>query len=316
MDRIEAMRIFVRVAERGSFAAVARQADVARSAITRQIAALEKHLGVRLLSRSTRRLALTAAGDAYLVRCREILALVDAAESGVANERAVPEGRLRVGLPLGFGVHRLAPLLLGFAAAHPRVQLELDFSDRRLDLVEQGYDLAIRVTTRLSPDTVARKLGSARMVVVASPAYLAKAGRPTHPSQLVTHAALTYQGEESRHAWRFTSGGEVTAFPVTSRFCASDGEVLARAAAAGLGIARLPDFLVRDGLASGALEAVLDRFASPPLGIHALLPGRGPVPLRVRLLLEHIAAGLAAERSRPSRRPVRSRATRSRGRAQ
>jgi DNA-binding transcriptional LysR family regulator len=160
MDRLEAMHLFMRVAELGSFSAVALQLGVARSVVTRQIAALENHLGVKLMARSTRRLALTSAGAAYLEKCRVILNLVDTAEADVAEERLTPRGNIRISLPLSFGIKRLAPLLLDFSQRHPEVSLDMDYSDRRINLIEEGIDLAIRITRRLDPGDVARKIGS------------------------------------------------------------------------------------------------------------------------------------------------------------
>jgi DNA-binding transcriptional LysR family regulator len=148
MDRLDAMHLFVRVAETGSFSGVAQQLGVARSVVTRQIAALEAHLGVKLMARSTRRLALTAAGTTYLEKCRVILNLVEVAEADVAEERATPRGRIRVSVPLSFGLKRLAPLLLDFLRRYPEVGLDMDYSDRRANLIEEGIDLSIRITRR------------------------------------------------------------------------------------------------------------------------------------------------------------------------
>lgn len=292
MDRLEAMRAFVRVAEVGSFSAVAQQAGVARSVVTRQIAALEAHLGTRLMARSTRRLSLTSAGTAYLERCRVILNLVEAAESDVAAERAVVRGKLRIGLPLSLGLRRLAPLLLDFAAAHPAVALEMDYTDRRVDLVEEGFDLCIRVTGRLREDDVARKLGESRMKTVASPDYLARHGRPEHPADLARHECLGYTGGVDPGAWPYTIDGRVENVYVQSRMSANNGDVLAAAAARGYGITLQPDFIADPWLADGRLVEVLPRHAPPPLGVYALLPGTRHLPYRVRALIDFIAARL------------------------
>jgi len=159
MDKLDAMQTFVRVAEAGSFIAVARQLQVARSVVTRQVDALEKHLGAKLITRTTRSLTLTAAGAAYLEKCRVILNMVDAAESGVAEEKAVPRGRIRLGLPLSFGLLELMPALLDFARDQPQVELVMDLSDRRANLVEEGLDLSIRITNDLQPGDIVRPLG-------------------------------------------------------------------------------------------------------------------------------------------------------------
>lgn len=292
MDRLEAMRVFVRVAELGSFSAVAQQLGVARSVVTRQVAALEAHLGAKLMVRSTRRLALTSAGNAYLEKCRVILNLVDAAETDAAEQRAVARGNVRVGLPLSFGLKRLAPLLLEFADRHPQVNLEMDYSDRRVDLVEEGFDLSIRITARLAPTDVVRRLGSSRLLTVASPAYLARHGRPRHPADLAGHECLTYLGDPSPNSWTYGSGERSERVSVRSRYSANNGDVLAEAAARGLGIALQPDFIAGPYLSDGRLESLLEGFTPPELGVYALLPGTRYLPHRVRVLIEFLAERL------------------------
>ena len=240
MDRLDAMHLFMRVAELGSFAAVAQQLGIARSVVTRQIAALESHLGVKLMVRSTRRLALTSAGSAYLEKCRVILNLVEAAETDVARERLTPRGNIRISVPLSFGIRRLAPLLLDFAQANPEVSLDMDYSDRRLNLIEEGIDLAIRITRRLEPGDVARKIGSVRLLVIAAPAYLERHGRPQHPAELANHECLGYTTGGSGQNWQFTVAGQLQGFSLRSRINANNGDVLAEFAARGLGIKRTP----------------------------------------------------------------------------
>jgi DNA-binding transcriptional LysR family regulator len=292
MDRLDAMRLFVRVAELGSFAAVARQLGVARSIVTRQVAALEAHLGAKLMVRSTRQLSLTSAGTAYLEKCRVILNLVDAAETGVAEERAVARGNIRIGLPLSFGLRRLAPLLLEFAERHPAVSLEMDYTDRRVDLVEEGFDLSIRITSRLAPTEVVRRLGSCSVVTVAAPGYLARHGRPASPSELAGHACLVYSGDVDPGTWSFGRGERVVRVEVRSRFSANNGDVLAEAAAHGLGITQAPDFIAQPYLEDGRLEQILADFAPVELGVYALLPGARHLPYRVRALIDFISTRL------------------------
>ena len=192
MDRLDAMHLFVRVAELGSFAAAAQQTGLARSVVTRQIAALENHLGCKLMARSTRRLTLTSAGTAYLEKCRVILNLVEAAETDIAAERQTPRGQIRVASPLSFGLKRVAPWLLEFASMYPEVSLDMDYSDRRMNLIEEGVDLSIRITRRLASGDITRKLGVSRMKLVASPDYLARHGRPQKPEDLSHHEYLGY----------------------------------------------------------------------------------------------------------------------------
>jgi DNA-binding transcriptional LysR family regulator len=293
MDRLDAMHLFLRVAELGSFAAVAQQLGVARSVVTRQIAALETHLGVKLMVRSTRRLALTSAGTAYLEKCRVILNLVEAAETDVAQERLTPRGNIRISLPLSFGIKRLAPLLLDFAQANPEVSLDMDYSDRRINLIEEGIDLAIRITRRLEPGDVARKIGSARLLAVAAPDYLARHGRPQHPAELAHHECLGYTMGGSGQSWQFTVDGQVASFPLRSRINANNGEVLTECAARGLGVTLQPDFIVAGFVAGGRVEEILGDFPTPELGIYAVLPSNRHVPHRVRALMDYLASALA-----------------------
>ncbi|UCV09385.1 LysR family transcriptional regulator [Dechloromonas denitrificans] len=293
MDRLDAMHLFVRVAELGSFAAVAQQLGLARSVVTRQIAALEAHLGVKLMARSTRRLSLTSAGTAYLEKCRVILNLVETAETDVAEERVNPRGNIRISLPLSFGLKRLAPLLLEFSRRYPEVGLDMDYSDRRVNLIEEGIDLSIRITRRLEGSDIARRIGSARLLAVASPDYLARHGRPQHPAELAHHECLGYTVGGTGQNWQFMVDGQLASFPVRSRIHANNGDVLTEAAAQGLGITLQPDFIIDGALAAGRIEAVLAEFPAPELGIYAMLPSNRHVPHRVRVLMDALAAGLA-----------------------
>jgi DNA-binding transcriptional LysR family regulator len=288
LDRIDSMRIFVRVAEQGSFSGVAQQLNVARSAVTRQVAGLEAHLGAKLLARSTRRLSLTSAGASYLEKCREILSLVEAAESDISDDRQALRGHIRITLPLSFGIRQLMPLFGDFMGDHPEVALELDFNDRRTNLIEGGFDLAIRISDRLDPGDVARKIGSSQGVIVASPAYLARHGRPVHPRDLAGHACFGYL-LEARSSWSFLIAGKTQSFPVSGRLKANNGDALLAAAAQGLGIARAPTFIAEQAVRSGQLELLLTAFPTPELGIYAVFPGNRYVPQRVRVLVEFLA---------------------------
>ena len=293
MDRLEAMHVFVRVAELGSFSAVALQLGVARSVVTRQIAALEAHLGVKLMVRSTRRLALTSAGSAYLEKCRVILNLVDTAETDVAAERLAPRGNVRLSLPLSFGVTHLGPLLLEFSGRYPEVSLEMDFSDRSVNLIGEAFDLTIRITSHLKSGDIARKISSRRLRVVAAPDYLARHGRPLHPSELVNHACLGYTLGGGAMSWQFAVDGVAQSFPIRCRINSNNGEVLTEAAALGLGITCHPDFIVDRYIAEGRLEEILTEFPAPELGVYAVLPTNRHVPRRIRVLMDFLAEKLA-----------------------
>jgi DNA-binding transcriptional LysR family regulator len=294
MDRLDAMQLFVRVAELGSFAGAAQQLGVARSVVTRQIAGLEAHLGVKLMARSTRRLTLTSAGTAYLEKCRVILNLVEAAEIGVAEERQTPRGNIRISLPLSFGLKRLAPLLLDFSQRYPEVALDMDYSDRRVNLIEEGIDLSIRVTRRLDAGDVARRIGTSRMRVLASPDYLSRHGQPAHPAELAHHVCLGYTNAGAATTWQFVVDGQLENFPIRSRINANNGDVLTEAAAQGLGIACQPDFIAGSFIAAGRVVEILVDYPGPELGIYAMLPSNRHIPHRVRVLMDFLAARLAS----------------------
>jgi len=299
MDRLDSMRVYLRVAELGSFAAVARQMGVARSVITRQVAALEAHLGVRLIARTTRSLTLTAAGSTYLERCREILGLLEATENELVEGHQKPRGLIRLSVPLSFGLHQLAPLLIDFSAAHPEVSTAIDFTDRRVNLVEEGLDLAIRVSRSLSPLDVARRLGSSRLLVIASAEYLRRHGVPRHPAELASHECLIYlpaqQGE-----WQFLVDGVSETFPVQGRMRANNGDVLLEAVIRDLGIAAQPAFICASAIKAGLVQTLLDDYPMPELGIWALFPGSRYLPQRVRVLVDYLAARIGPQPHRDS----------------
>lgn len=294
MDRLDAMHLFVRVAELGSFAAVAQQMGVARSVVTRQIAGLENHLGVKLMVRSTRHLSLTSAGTAYLEKCRVILNLVEAAETDVAADRQTPRGQIRISLPLSFGIQRIAPALLDFCQRFPEISLDMDYTDNRVKLIEDGIDISIRVSGRLEPGDVARKLGTAKLHLIASADYLARHGCPLHPKELSHHECLGYVANGSVINWRFMIDGQLETISVRSRINANNGEVLTEAVALGLGISLQPDFVVAPFIEAGRVQTILDHFLPPELGVYALLPSNRQVPHRVRVLMEFLAEHLQA----------------------
>ncbi|MGO9446507.1 MAG: LysR family transcriptional regulator, partial [Thiobacillaceae bacterium] len=288
LDRLDGMRLFVRVAELGSFTAVAQQLNVARSVVTRQVAALESHLGTKLIARSTRRLNLTSAGTAYMEKCREILSLVEAAEADLTEDRQMPRGHIRITLPFSFGIRQLMPMFCDFMTLNPDISIELEFSDRRVNLIEGGFDLAIRIADRLAPGDVARKIGSSQNVIAASPSYLKRHGRPTHPRELVNHACFAYL-LAARSGWPFIVDDETRLFPINGRLEANSGDALLEAAIHGLGICRTPTFIAEQPVREHKLEILLPKFAMPELGIYAIFPGNRYVPHRVRTLVDYLA---------------------------
>ncbi len=288
MDKLQAMRIFVRVAELNSFSGVAQQLGVARSVVTRQVAALENHLGTKLMARSTRRLTLTSEGASYLEKCRVILNLVDAAETGIAEERLAPRGLIRISVPLSFGLKRVMPHLLEFVRRYPEVNLDMDYSDRRVNLIEDGIDLSIRITHKLESTDVVRKISHSRLCVIASPDYLARCGTPMHPAELTHHQCLGYTIAGGQQAWQFLINDKLLSFPLRSQINANNGEALTEAAAQGLGITCQPDFIAQPYLASGKVKEILTNYSLPELGIYAMLPSNRQIPYRVRVLMEFL----------------------------
>ena len=294
MDRLAAMQIFVRVAEAGSFTAVAAQMNVARSAITRQIAALEAHLGVKLMARSTRRLSLTSAGASYLEQCRDILDRIAGAEGDLAGERQTLRGTIRTTVPLSFGLLHLTPLILEFSKDHPDIHIDLDFNDRRVNLIEEGMDLGLRITRRLPETTVARRLTVCRSVVVASPDYLRRHGEPRHPDELTQRACLAYS-LTSRSSWTFLVDGMPHAVEISGPISANNGNALQEAAIQGMGIVFQPTFIAAEAIRQGKLVPILRKFPIPALDMFAVFPGTRFVPQRVRAFVDFLAEQLGPE---------------------
>ncbi len=303
MDRLAAMQTFVRVAESGSFTAVADQLNLARSAVTRQIASLEAHLGVKLISRSTRRLSLTQEGLSYLTQCREILDRINSAEASLSQDKNAAKGLIRATLPMSFGLRHVMPLVTEFATLHPELSIDLDFSDRRVDLVEEGFDFGLRITGQLPESQVARRLCTCRFVVAASPAYLECHGEPRHPGDLKQHQCLLYS-LAMRSSWRFEVNGELQSIEVGGIFSADSGDAIQRAAIGGMGIAYQPSFLASEAIRSGELRRILADFRLPEIGIYIVFPSNRFVPQRVRQLVDFLADRLSESNGQDTRLPV------------
>ena len=267
-----------------------------RSVVTRQVAALEKSLGVKLINRSTRRLSLSTAGAAYLEKCRVILHMVESAETSLKKDTGDLRGKIRLALPLSFGLSRLMPELMKFADEHPNIELSFDFSDRRTNLIEDGIDLAVRITAHLQPGDVARKLGQCNLLTLAAPTYLARHGRPQRPEQLAQHVCLAYSHDTLHSTWAFRQDGVDVSVAVQGRVAANNGEALMLAASHGLGITRQPDFIAEPFLKDARVVTVLDDFRPAPLGIYALLPSNRFIPLRIAVLMDFLSRRLQGEK--------------------
>jgi DNA-binding transcriptional LysR family regulator len=284
------MLIFARVVEAMSFTAAARRLEVSKSVVSARVGALEERLGTRLLHRTTRRLTLTPDGVRFYDRCARVTAEADEAVS--VSEGDVVRGLVRVTAPEGFSQRHLVGAFAAFIEAHPDIRLELAPTDRLVDLVGEGFDLAVRISARLSDSSlVARRLASDRMVLAASPAYLARRGEPRDPGELVQHTCLRYARLKAREEWAF----EGLAVSVDGPLAASSGTLLREAALAGLGIAVLPESEIGEELAAGRLATVLDgTLRGAALGVFALHAARPPA--RVRAVVDHLVAWFATPR--------------------
>lgn len=292
MDRFQAIRAFVVVVEQGSFARAADRLDQSVSSVSRQIADLEAHLDARLLNRTTRRLSLTEAGRDFHERSVQLLADLDEAEQAAGGVGAAPRGTLKLTAPITYGVRVLAPRLASFTARYPDVRLDIELSDRAVDLVDEGFDLAVRIGAIRNPNLVARRVGETRLVCCASPAYLAAHGTPATPADLARHACLTYEYAPVRSQWRFVdaNGAEQIA-KVAGPMHGNNGEMLAALAAQGAGVTLEPDFIVEPLIASGRLVPILVGYEVPPIPIHAAYPSRRHLSAKVRAFIDHLVAG-------------------------
>lgn len=291
MDRFANLEALVAVVETGSFSRAAERLGVAKSVVSRRVGLLETQLGTRLLQRTTRTLSLTAPGRQFYARAVGILAELEEAEQSIADASASLRGGLRVAAPLSFGLHHLTAALNDFLDEHPGIEPELDLNDREVNLVEEGFDMAVRIGTLRDSTLVARRLGTARFVTCASPDYLERHGVPRHPRELEGHRGLQYTHVPVRQTWQFSDGtrGTHTAIPHI-RLRANNGDVLAAAAVAGLGILSSPTFIVSDLIVAGRLQTILDGFCRPAVGIHAVYPPGRLMPRRIQAFADALAA--------------------------
>lgn len=287
-DRLNQMAAFVEVARQGSFVRAAERLGVNVSATSRGVAALEARLGVRLFQRSTRRVALTEAGRAHYARCEALLNEFDDAEAAVSQLSGAINGTLRVTIPAGLGMTHIVPFVAGFLERHPGLELDLSLANRIVDLVEEGYDLAIRVGGQRDARLVVRKLGSSRRVLVASPDYLERRGTPRTPAALASHTRLVLEVGLAPRVWRLVNGADEVAIDTPSRVRSSDAIALRQLCVDGSGIAFVPGFVVADDLAAGRLKRVLPRWASPVQEIHAIYPANRFIPAKVRAFVDYL----------------------------
>jgi len=294
VDRFEAIRVFSQVVELGGFSKAAEHLGLSSTATSRHVADLEAHLQTRLLNRTTRRVSLTESGRAFYERCVQLLADLEEAEQEASRAAVVPRGTIKLTAPVNFGVRHLAPAIADFLAEHGEVRFDVSLSDRIVDLVEEGFDLGIRVGTAGPEHLVARKLGETRVVPCASPEYLARRGAPQHPEDLQQHDCFTYEYVTPKNVWRFRdpAGGE-RAVRVGGRLHSNNGDLLAEAAARGAGIVLEPAFIVGPEVRAGRLVPLLQDYIPAPAPIYAVYPSRKHLSAKVRRFVDFLVERLS-----------------------
>jgi len=289
MDKFQEMRVFAGVVDAGSFVAAADALGLSKAAVSRLVAQLEQRLGVRLLQRTTRRLSLTGEGEVFLARCRDILASIEESEAEVSTRAASASGLLKISVPVSFATRHLAPLWSEFLAAHPRLALDVHLADRVVDLVDEGFDAAVRIARLPDSSLVSRKLASTRLVMCAAPAYLRKHGKPKHPDDLASHEVIGYSLLATPGQWHLQGPDGPVTVKIRPRLWTNNGDTSVAAAVRGAGIDLQPSFLIADELADGRLVEVLPQWRAMELGVYALYPSRKFVLPKVRALVDFLA---------------------------
>lgn len=283
------MRCFLQVVEAQSVTRAAEALGLAPSAVSRRLKELERRLGATLMTRTTRRMSLTEAGQIFAARAERILADLDEAESEVSDAAHLLSGTLRVACPLSFGVSYLTPIVTDFMRTHPNLLVEVDYSDRRVDLVGEGLDLAIRIGTLEDSSLIARKIADVPMLVLASPGFLEQRGRPAQPEDMAGWPAIAYVGSARSDAWSFTDQtGREGRIALEPRMRANNGTAVCDAAAAGLGVALQPEFICADHVSRGSLEVLLADCAWPTVTIHTVYPHTKHLSAKARAFMDYV----------------------------
>jgi DNA-binding transcriptional LysR family regulator len=285
-DKLRSMQVFAAAATAGSFAAAAQELGMSAVMVGKHVQALEQQLGARLIERSTRRQALTEIGAAYLERCCDVLAGVDAADRVAENLRAEPQGSLRISAPATYGEQRLAPIIGAYAALYPQVNIDLVLSNRVVDMAEEGIDVAIRSGPIADTGLIARPLRPGRVLAAASPGYLKRCGTPRHPSDLATHNCLMFAGASS--TWRFARDGEEVSVQARGTLASNTGASLVAAAIAGMGVAVQADLLMEPALESGKLKRLLPKWELPSRPLHILRRPESRPSAKVRSFVDFV----------------------------
>ena len=288
MDTLDGMRTFVAVVSEGSFSRAAERLKMSPQLVSKYVAQLESRLGARLLNRSTRRLSVTEVGQAYYERCGDVLADIDEMEIAVGDAAAAAHGTLRINAPMTFGTMHLSTAIAGYQGGQPGVAVDLTLDDRVVDIVSEGYDIAIRIGRLRESSLVARKLAPVRLVVCASPDYLVARGVPGTPQDLKDHDCLQYTLSSHADRWQFSEGGETHDVQVAGSFLANNGDAIRLAALAGRGVALQPTFIVGDDIRAGRLQRVLQDYDVAPMGVYAVYAHRKYLSGKVRTFVDYL----------------------------
>ncbi len=295
----EAMAIFAKVVEQRSFAGAAQELTLSKATVSKAVSRLEERLGTRLFNRTSRRLALTDAGQRLSERAIRLLADGEEAETEALAQSIVPRGLVRFAVPMTFGVKKIAPLLPAFLEQYPEVAIDLHLSDATVDLIGEGFDLALRIARLPDSSLIARRLCAIPRYTVAAPSYLKRYGRPTHPMHLAEHKCFGYAYLATAGVWHYTNAaGEQASVRPAGQLRVNNGEAVLPAVIAGLGIADLPEFIVGDAIAAGQVEVILKGWKQPEGAMHLVMPPGGPRPARVEALADFLVKQLAKDRKR------------------
>jgi len=290
MDKLSNMKAFAQVAETGSFAESAKRMGLAVSVVSKRVKDLEAHLSTQLLHRTTRKVRLTDTGYSYLEYVRRFLDELEEVEENIRHKTQKPVGEIKLAAPLSFGVKYLGPALSDFLRRYPDVSIKSFLSDRPVDLVEEGYDLSVRIGQLKHASLISKKLANCRRVVCASPAYFSQNGQPEKPSDLILHNCMSYINLAEGRAWPFVVEGKNIWQSTSGRFDSDNGDMLCEAAIAGCGIAYLPTFIAGPAISSGKLEVVLEKYEESDFNIYAVYQNRRHLSTKVRTLIDHLSA--------------------------
>jgi DNA-binding transcriptional LysR family regulator len=294
MDILTCMKAFAAVVEAASFTRAGERLDMSKAMVSKYVGVLEDHLGTRLLNRTTRRLSLTESGQVYYERCLQIIADVAEAEQAAGQLTAIPRGTLKIAMPVSFGTIKIGPLITEYVRQYPEVKLDISLADRKVDLIEEGFDLAIRIGSLPESGLIARKLAVDRTAVCAAPAYLKQHGRPQKPEDLRLHACLNYTYASSGDEWYLKNDREEFVVPTGGPIKANNGDMLRLAALGGGGIIWQPRFIVEDDLRTGRLVEVLTNYSTVELGIYAIYPSRKHLSAKVRTFVDFLVEKLGS----------------------